>query len=72
MEINAAWLNLPVQDLEASEKFYDTIGFTIKKHKDMMNKMRGIQTKDGQIIMLIEKKQFEKVSRLSSIGNNEH
>ena len=55
MEINAAWLNLPVQDLEASEKFYDTIGFTIKKHKDMMNKMRGIQTKDGQIIMLIEK-----------------
>ncbi|MGE0973919.1 VOC family protein [Staphylococcus cohnii] len=33
--------------------------------------MRGIQTKGGQIIMLIEKKQFEKVSRLSSIGNNE-
>ncbi|AQM41154.1 MULTISPECIES: VOC family protein [Staphylococcus] len=71
MEINAAWLNLPVQDLEASEKFYDTIGFTIKKHKDMMNKMRGIQTKDGQIIMLIEKEQFENVSRLSSIGSNE-
>ena len=33
MEINAAWLNLPVQDLEASEKFYDTIGFTIKNIK---------------------------------------
>ncbi|WP_459469690.1 hypothetical protein [Staphylococcus cohnii] len=60
MEINAAWLNLPVQDLEASEKFFDTIGFAIKKHKDMMNKMRGIQKKGGQIIMLIEKNNLKK------------
>lgn len=36
-----------------------------------MDKMRGIATLDNTVIMLIETKQFKKVSRLSKIGNNE-
>ncbi|MCQ9288508.1 hypothetical protein NQ035_06455 [Staphylococcus gallinarum] len=71
MNVKSAWLNLPVVNLEASEDFYQRIGFEIKKSDDMMDKMRGIATLDNTVIMLIETKQFKKVSRLSKIGNNE-
>ncbi|MCD8844536.1 VOC family protein [Staphylococcus gallinarum] len=71
MNVKSAWLNLPVVNLEASEDFYQQIGFEIKKSDDMMDKMRGIATLDNTVIMLIETKQFKKVSRLSKIGNNE-
>ncbi|PTL18251.1 glyoxalase [Staphylococcus gallinarum] len=71
MNVKLAWLNLPVVNLEASEDFYQQIGFEIKKSDDMMDKMRGIATLDNTVIMLIETKQFKKVSRLSKIGNNE-
>lgn len=71
MNVKSAWLNLPVVNLEASEDFYQQIGFEIKKSGDMMDKMRGIATLDNTVIMLIETKQFKKVSRLSKIGNNE-
>lgn len=71
MNVKSAWLNLPVENLEASEDFYQQIGFEIKKSDDMMDKMRGIATLDNTVIMLIETKQFKKVSRLSKIGNNE-
>ncbi|MCD8901196.1 glyoxalase [Staphylococcus gallinarum] len=71
MNVKSAWLNLPVVNLEASEDFYQQIGFEIKKSDDMMDKMRGIATLDNTVIMLIETKQFKKVSRLSKTGNNE-
>ena len=71
INVKSAWLNLPVVNLEASEDFYQRIGFEIKKSDDMMDKMRGIATLDNTVIMLIETKQFKKVSRLSKIGNNE-
>lgn len=71
MNVKSAWLNLPVVNLEASEDFYQQIGFEIKKSDEMMDKMRGIATLDNTVIMLIETKQFKKVSRLSKIGNNE-
>ncbi|MCD8870952.1 VOC family protein [Staphylococcus gallinarum] len=71
MNVKSAWLNLPVVNLEASEDFYQRNGFEIKKSDDMMDKMRGIATLDNTVIMLIETKQFKKVSRLSKIGNNE-
>ncbi|WP_251942429.1 VOC family protein [Staphylococcus sp. Marseille-Q5304] len=71
MEIQSAWLNLPVKDLEASEKFFEEIGFTIKKQEGVIDKMRGIETVDNKVIMLIEQSQFEKVARLNEIGKNE-
>ncbi|WP_241959581.1 hypothetical protein [Staphylococcus gallinarum] len=60
MNVKSAWLNLPVVNLEASEDFYQQIGFEIKKSDDMMDKMRGIATLDNTVIMLIETKQFKK------------
>ncbi|WP_436862545.1 VOC family protein [Staphylococcus caeli] len=71
MNIQSAWLNLPVKDLKASATFFENIGFTIKQNEAVLDKMRGIETVDHKIIMLIQNEQFEKVARLSEIGKNE-
>ena len=71
MDIQSAWLNLPVKNLKASEKFFESIGFGIKQQESVIDKMIGIETKDNKIIMLIEYSQFEKVAQLSEIGTHE-
>lgn len=71
MDIQSAWLNLPVKNLKASEKFFESIGFGIKQQESVIDKMIGIETKDNKIIMLIEYSQFEKVAQLSEIGAHE-
>lgn len=71
MNIQSAWLNLPVKDLKASATFFENIGFTIKQNEAVIDTMRGIETVDHKIIMLIQDEQFEKVSQLSEIGKNE-
>lgn len=71
MDIQSAWLNLPVKDLKASEAFFSDIGFKIQQNDAVLDKMRGIQTIDNKIIMLIERSQFKKASQLSNIGSNE-
>jgi hypothetical protein len=70
MNIKSSWLNLPVEDLVASETFYSEIGFTIKRNEAVLDKMRGIETLDNKIIMLIERNQFEKVAQVSNIESN--
>lgn len=71
MNIQSSWLNLPVKDLTASATFFENIGFTIKKNEAVLDKMRGIETADHKIIMLIEQGQFEKVAQQSDIGRHE-
>lgn len=71
MNIQSAWLNLPVKDLKASASFFENIGFTIKQNEAVLDKMRGIETVDHKIIMLIQNEQFEKVAQLADIGKNE-
>lgn len=71
MNIQSAWLNLPVENLEQSASFFKKIGFTIKKNEAVLDKMRGIETVDHKIIMLIEQAQFKKVAQLSRLGENE-
>ncbi|WP_436854347.1 VOC family protein [Staphylococcus caeli] len=71
MNIQSAWLNLPVKDLKASATFFENIGFTIKQNEAVLDKMRGIETVDHKIIMLIQNEQFEKVAQLADIGKNE-
>lgn len=71
MNIQSSWLNLPVKDLKASATFFENIGFTIKKNEAVLDKMRGIETADHKIIMLIEQGQFEKVAQQSDIGRHE-
>ena len=69
MNIQSSWLNLPVEDLAASETFFSEIGFTIKRNEAVLDKMRGIETLDNKVIMLIERNQFEKVAQVSNIGS---
>lgn len=71
MNIQSAWLNLPVKDLKASATFFENIGFAIKQNEAVLDKMRGIETVDYKIIMLIQNEQFEKVAQLTDIGKNE-
>ncbi|SCS41065.1 VOC family protein [Staphylococcus caeli] len=71
MNIQSAWLNLPVKDLKASATFFENIGFAIKQNEAVLDKMRGIETVDHKIIMLIQNEQFEKVAQLTDIGKNE-
>ncbi|MGS5800715.1 hypothetical protein ACVENB_02940 [Staphylococcus aureus] len=71
MNIQSSWLNLPVKDLKASATFFENIGFTIKKNEAVLDKMRGIETADHKIIMLIEQGQFEKVAQQSDIVRHE-
>ena len=70
MKITGNWLNLCVADLKQSEAFYDKIGFEIKKHAEMLDKMLGVQTADGHIIMLIEQQQFKKAANVNDTTNN--
>ncbi|MDW8545212.1 VOC family protein [Staphylococcus pseudoxylosus] len=70
MNIQSSWLNLPVEDLAASETFFSEIGFTIKRNEAVLDKMRGIETLDNKAIMLIERNQFEKVAQVSNIGSH--
>ncbi len=70
MNIQSSWLNLPVEDLAASETFFSEIGFTIKRNEAVLDKMRGIETLDNKVIMLIERNQFEKVAQVSNIGSH--
>ncbi|HLR19470.1 MAG TPA: glyoxalase [Staphylococcus sp.] len=71
MDIQSAWLNLPVENLKASETFFSSIGFTIQHNDAVSDKMLGIQTIDNKIIMLIELSQFKEAACISNIGTNE-
>ncbi|MES3702412.1 VOC family protein [Staphylococcus arlettae] len=71
MNITSNWLNLAVADLSVSETFYQAIGFTIKRNDAMQEKMLGIETRDGKIIMLIEQQQFKKAASLEHIPNSD-
>jgi predicted lactoylglutathione lyase len=70
MKITGNWLNLCVSDLKQSEDFYSKIGFEIKKNEEMLDKMLGVQTADGHIIMLIEQQQFKKAANVNDTTNN--
>lgn len=70
MKITSNWLNLCVSDLQQSEDFYKAIGFEIKKNDEVLDKMLGVQTQDGHIIMLIEQHQFKKAANVEEVTNN--